>query len=109
MNWQDVMNNWPEVSKKARSNWNKLSIEMLLATRGERADLSRLIQQDYGCTVQEADAQLEEWLHNLLGHTQNPMAKNPALDEKLEANQDTPETIAKQDEIVGSPYHKGNY
>jgi hypothetical protein len=109
MNWQDVITQWPEVCKKARSNWNKLSMDALAATRGERAPLSNLIQQQYDLTPQEADAQLEEWLDNLMGNTQDPVVKDPALDEKLDANLDTPETIEKRDEIVGSPYHKGNY
>lgn len=109
MNWQDVQENWVEVSRKAKSNWNKLPVDAINETQGERSNLSHLIQQYYGCPAHEADAQLEEWLGNLLGNTQDPITQDPALDEKLEANLDTPETIEKRDEIVGSPYHKGLY
>lgn len=106
MHWQDVKNDWPDISKKARSNWNKLPEPALVATQGERAQIAALIQSYYGYSAEETDAQLDAWLQNLLGNTQHPVADDPARDEKLEANLDTPESIKKRDEIVGSPFHR---
>jgi len=107
MNWSEVQTNWPEISNKAKSNWNKLDEDEVDSTLGNPALLSELIQKQYGCDPETAEQQLEEWLQNLLGTTQDQQVNDPALDEKLDANLDTPETIEERDTIIGSPYHKG--
>lgn len=107
MNWHDVENQWTDIRKKALSNWNALSEEAVDATQGKPAALSALIQQTYGVSADDADQQLETWLDNLLGNTQDPVIHDPALEDKLDENLDSPETIEKRDKIIGSPYHKG--
>lgn len=107
MNWQDVEMNWPEMSKKVKSNWKHLSKDEIDATQGDPASLSTLIQKTYHCDAREADQQLELWLSNLLGSAENPIIHDPALEAKLEENLDTPETIEERDAVIGSPYHKG--
>jgi hypothetical protein len=107
MNWLEVETHWTDICKKALSNWNQLDEETVDATQGKPAALSKLIQETYGVSVEEADQQLETWLGNLLGNTQDPVIYDAALEIKLEENQDTPETIEKRDAVIGSPYHKG--
>lgn len=107
MNWHDVEVNWDEIRKKVKSNWKQLPEEEVDATQGKPAQLSALIQKEYRVSDREADQQMEEWLSNLLGSTQDHLVNDPALDDKLEENLDTPETIEERDTIIGSPYHKG--
>lgn len=107
MNWHDVETNWDEIGKKAKSNWKNLPEAAVSATQGNRAQLSTLLQRAYGYSENEADEQLEMWLSNLLGNTQDPLIHDPVLNEKLEENLDTPETIEEHDSVIGSPYHKG--
>src|SRR6476469_8269056 len=109
MNWNDVAGNWAEYSKKAHSNWTLLTQEQLQNSDGSREALSALIQSAYGYNEQEASKQIDDWLSNLLGHSEQPDAKldEKLLDKKLKDNQDTAETIAERDEVLGSPYHKG--
>jgi hypothetical protein len=106
MNWHDVEVNWNEIRKKVKSNWKNLSEEEIDATQGKPAQLSALIQKEYKVSDREADQQMEEWLSNLLGSTVNPLVKDPDLQRKLEENLDTPETIEKRDDVVGSPFHR---
>jgi hypothetical protein len=106
MNWHDVEVNWNEIRKKVKSNWKQLPEEEIDATQGKPAQLSGLIQKEYGISDREANQQLEEWLGNLLGGTQDPLVNDPALQRKLEENLDTPETIEKRDAVVGSPFHR---
>ncbi|HSI44232.1 MAG TPA: hypothetical protein VK949_07810 [Methylotenera sp.] len=106
MNWNDVAGDWAEYSKKAHSNWNKLSLEQVQKTDGSRDALSKLIQAGYQCNTQEAESQIDDWLNNLMGHTQT---YDESIDEKLKENQDTAETIEEQNEVMGSPYHRGIY
>ncbi len=123
INWTDVNTNWVEYSKKVHSNWSRLTQDQIDNVNGNRHELSRLIQLSYLCDEQEAENQIELWLGNLLGT--NHLSEQPGdqsgfdqlynsqllhqvtLDDKLKENQDSVETIREQDEIVGSPYHKG--
>lgn len=104
INWTDVEAHWAEYSKKAHSNWNKLTEDQISNVQGKRDELLRLIQSNYQCNQTEAEEQIAIWLSNLLGNSQ---AHDAGLENKLKDNQDTAETITERDEIVGSPYHKG--
>ena len=130
INWTDVKANWVEYSKKAHSNWSKLTQEQINNVGGNRQELSRLIQFAYQCDQKVAENQIELWLSNLLGSShlaevkqsgvEQPGVKQgfdqlfnshlhheATLDDKLKDHQDSAETIVERDEIVGSPYHKG--
>jgi hypothetical protein len=104
MEWYEITSDWAMYSKKVQSNWNKLPIEQITSLNGNHAGLSSLIKKYYQCSEEEAEAQIQLWLSNLLGHSKS-ITDN--LDEKLKDNQDSAETIVERDEIVGSPYHKG--
>ncbi|MBA3695294.1 MAG: hypothetical protein H0W85_00640 [Methylotenera sp.] len=131
MHWNEIETRWGEFSKKAHSNWNKLTEDQINKIGGKRDELSHLIQSCYHCDQTEAENQIELWLSNLLGSSHLAEVEQPGvkqseveqsefnqlfnsqllhqvtLDDKLKENQNSVETIREQDEIVGSPYHKG--
>lgn len=104
MDWYEITSDWAMYSKKVQSNWSKLPIEQVSSLNGNHAGLNSLIQKYYQCSTEDAEAQIQLWLSNLLGRSKSTAAN---LDEKLKDNQDTAETIVERDEIVGSPFHKG--
>lgn len=106
MDWHEIADDWEEYSKKAQSNWNKLTIEQVLELDGSYSGLNKLIQSHYQYDAAESEAQIKLWLSNLLGRGKAKPV-NDDLEQKLKENQDTIETIVERDEIVGSPFHKG--
>ena len=55
MNWDEIENNWEQVTDKIKVTWGKLSEDDLAAIAGKRDLLSGLLQERYGYEKVQAD------------------------------------------------------
>ncbi|GLT23916.1 MULTISPECIES: CsbD family protein [Zoogloea] len=61
MNWDIVEGNWKQFKGKVKAQWGKLTDDHLDVIAGKRDDLSGKIQEAYGITKDEAEAQLKKF------------------------------------------------
>jgi uncharacterized protein YjbJ (UPF0337 family) len=59
MNWDIVEGNWKQFKGKVRARWGKLTNDQLDLISGKRMELAGKIQELYGVTVEEAEAQIK--------------------------------------------------
>lgn len=59
--WDQVEGNWVEFKGLVKERWGELTDDDLLQIQGERQQLVGRIQQTYGISLDEADAQVREW------------------------------------------------
>lgn len=65
MTWDQISSNWKHVSDRIRVTWGKLSDHDLAAIAGKRDLLSRLLQERYGYTSEQADTKVDDFAEGL--------------------------------------------
>jgi uncharacterized protein YjbJ (UPF0337 family) len=61
MNWDRIEGNWKQLKGKARVKWGKLTDSDFEQVAGRKDQLVGRIQERYGLTKDEAEAQADEW------------------------------------------------
>lgn len=61
MNWDQIKNNWNQVSDRIRRMWGKLSDDDLVAIAGDRDRLTCCIQQRYGYKRDQVEKMVNEF------------------------------------------------
>jgi uncharacterized protein YjbJ (UPF0337 family) len=65
MNWDQIRQDWKQVSAKIKVTWGKLSEDDLEAIAGRRERFAELLQERYGYAKDQADQALDEFAHAL--------------------------------------------
>jgi len=73
MNWDIVEGNWKQFKGKVKAQWGKLTDDHLDVISGKREHLAGSIQEAYGVSKDEAEAQIKKFE---AGNTDSP-PKNP--------------------------------
>lgn len=68
MNWDNIEDNWKQLTPSAKENWGKLTEQDLEQISGKREPLISKIQETYGVTRREADKQVWDW-GKIIGRT----------------------------------------
>ena len=61
MNWDIVEGNWKQFKGKVRTQWGKLSDDLIDQIAGKRTELAGKIQEAYGLTKDEAEQQIKDF------------------------------------------------
>ena len=61
MNWDIVEGNWKQFRGKIKTQWGKLTDDELDVIAGKRLELSGKIQESYGISADEAEAQIKRF------------------------------------------------
>ncbi len=61
MNWDRIEGNWKQFKGAVKAQWGKLTDDQLAELSGQRDQLAGKIQEVYGLTRDEAQAQLDAW------------------------------------------------
>ncbi|MBK9027401.1 MAG: CsbD family protein [Propionivibrio sp.] len=61
MNWDIVEGNWKQFQGKVKVQWGKLTDDQLDVIAGKRVELAGRIQESYGVTKDEAEAQIKRF------------------------------------------------
>ncbi len=65
MNWDQIKNNWNEVSDKIKLTWGKLSEDDITAIAGQRDQFARLLQERYGYEQENAENAVDQFAQRL--------------------------------------------
>jgi uncharacterized protein YjbJ (UPF0337 family) len=87
MNWEVIEGNWEKFKGKAKVQWRKLTDDQLATVAGKRDQLASRIQEAYGVTELEAEAQIKSFedrsrtlsLPELKGALPNPFPRTSLL------------------------------
>ena len=73
MNWDEIENNWEQVTDKIKVTWGKLSDDDLAAIAGKRDSLFGLLQERYGYEKAQAEKMVDDFAEELspVHETQN--------------------------------------
>lgn len=63
MNWDQVQGKWKQYKGQARAKWGKLTDSDLDVIEGNRQQLVGKIQEYYGVTRENAEKQVDEFVH----------------------------------------------
>ncbi|EXI75994.1 MAG: CsbD-like protein [Candidatus Accumulibacter appositus] len=61
MNWNIVEGNWKQYKGKVKAQWRSLTEEQLDLIAGKRVELVDSIQETYGTSKDEAEAQIKRF------------------------------------------------
>ena len=61
MNWDRIEGNWTRFKGSAKVQWGKLTDDRLQVIAGKREELAGSIQEAYGITAEETQAQIDLW------------------------------------------------
>ncbi|OHE56829.1 MAG: general stress protein CsbD [Thiobacillus sp. GWE1_62_9] len=61
MNWNIVEGNWKQFKGEVKAQWGKLTDDHLDVIAGKRSELAGKIQETYGITQDEAEAQIKHF------------------------------------------------
>ncbi len=61
MNWSEMNANWYEMRALVQSHWPRLNCEILHDIKGDRAELGRALQRQYGFSVPDAETAICEF------------------------------------------------
>jgi uncharacterized protein YjbJ (UPF0337 family) len=67
MKWDAIKSNWTQLRGRIRMQWGKLTDDQLDVIEGRRDLLLGKLQETYGVTEEEADAQVVAWENAELG------------------------------------------
>ena len=65
MNWDQVEGKWKEMKGEVREKWGKLTDDDLEVIAGKRDRLSGQLQRRYGYAKEQAEKELDAFLHDL--------------------------------------------
>lgn len=61
MNWDIVAGNWKQFKGKVKAQWGNLTDDELDRIAGKRTELAGRIQETYGLSKDEAEAQIRDF------------------------------------------------
>ena len=61
MNKNQIEGNWKQLKGKVKQQWGKLTDDQIDVIEGRREELAGKIQEAYGLSKTEAEAQISEW------------------------------------------------
>ena len=61
LNWDNIEDNWKQLTISARENWSKFTDQDLDLISGKREPLISKIEEIYGVTRRQADKQVWDW------------------------------------------------
>jgi uncharacterized protein YjbJ (UPF0337 family) len=61
MNWEQIESNWKDFAGSARAHWSQLTDADWQTITGNKEQLIKQIETQYGITKDEAAKQVEEW------------------------------------------------
>ena len=70
MNWDQIKNNWNEVSDKIKLTWGKLSEDDITAIAGQRDQFACLLQERYGYEQENAENAVDQFAKRLEIHAE---------------------------------------
>jgi len=73
MNWEQVEGNWKEFKGKIRTKWAKLTDDDLEQIAGKKDELIGRLQQHYGLKRDQAERQLDEFIHRVPAGKDEPL------------------------------------
>jgi uncharacterized protein YjbJ (UPF0337 family) len=59
MNWDQIAGNWKQLTGKVKKKWGKLTDDDLTTIAGKRNQLAGLLQEKYGYTTKQVEAELD--------------------------------------------------
>lgn len=62
MNWDQIKGNWKQFTGSAQARWGEITGDELRQVEGNRERLEGLIQERYGKSKSEAQAEVDEWM-----------------------------------------------
>lgn len=65
MNWDQIDNNWNEVSDKIKLTWGKLDEDDITAIAGQRDPFVRVLQERYGYEKEIAENAVDDFANAL--------------------------------------------
>lgn len=63
MNWDQIEGQWKQFSGKVQAQWGKLTSDDLDVIEGNREQLVGKIQERYGIAKNDAEREVDTWLH----------------------------------------------
>jgi len=76
MNWDQIEGKWKQYKGQAKVKWGKLTDDDLTAISGNRDQLIGKVQEYYGVTKENAQAQVDEFIQSLPPEEQARGASN---------------------------------
>jgi uncharacterized protein YjbJ (UPF0337 family) len=70
MNWDQIKNNWTEVSDRIKLTWGKLSEDDITTIAGQRDQFARLLQERYGYEQENAENAVDQFAKRLDIHAE---------------------------------------
>jgi uncharacterized protein YjbJ (UPF0337 family) len=61
LNWDNIEDNWKQVSISAKENWGRFTDRDLEQISGKRESLITKVEEAYAVTRREADKQVWDW------------------------------------------------
>jgi uncharacterized protein YjbJ (UPF0337 family) len=65
MNWQQIEGKWDQLKGDVRAKWGKLTDDDMHTLGGKKDNLVGKLVERYGILKEEAETQVDEWLHKL--------------------------------------------
>jgi uncharacterized protein YjbJ (UPF0337 family) len=65
MNWDQIKGDWKQLRAKLKEKWNKLTDEDLATIAGKRDHLISLLQERYEFKKEQAELELDQFIHRL--------------------------------------------
>jgi uncharacterized protein YjbJ (UPF0337 family) len=78
MNWDQVEGKWKEMKGSIKEKWGKLTDDDLHYINGKRDQFVGRLQQRYGIAKEEAQDQLDRWMHE-----ERATSSQPAKDQRV--------------------------
>ena len=66
MNWDQIQGKWEQYKGAAREQWGELTDNELQEAKGDREQLIGKIQERYGKTREDAEAEVVKWQNSVL-------------------------------------------
>ena len=73
MNWDRVEGNWKQFKGKVKEQWGRLTDDDLDVIGGKKDQLAGKIQESYGISKDEAEAQIDRWSREFRDETTSRM------------------------------------
>ncbi len=67
MNWDQIIVDWKELKGRAKQKWGDLTDLELTKIAGNRDQLASLLQERYGYAADQAEKELTDFSHRLIG------------------------------------------
>jgi uncharacterized protein YjbJ (UPF0337 family) len=65
MNWQQIEGKWDQLKGDVKTKWGKLTDDDVHMLGGKKDSLVGKIVERYGILKEEAETQVDEWIHKL--------------------------------------------